>query len=161
MYKSILVPLDGSPTSLRGLQEAIGLARVHHARLRLLHVVDDYPLLVQAWAAGDAFDQVRAIWREQGQALLDKARTQVDAAGVPCDVVLLEVGSYRVAQAVVTEAADAGCDLIVMGTHGRRGVDRLLLGSDAEAVLKTSTVPVLLLRAEASDDAKSGNATAA
>ena len=146
MYQKILVPLDGSATSQRGLQEAIDLARVHRARLLLLHVVDDYPLLMAATAGGAAFDEIRGVWRRQGGELLAAARQRAEAAGVQAETVLREATALRAAQAIVKECADAGCDLIVMGTHGRRGFDRLMLGSDAQAVLNDSTVPVLLVR---------------
>lgn len=148
MYNKILVPLDGSATARRGLREAIGLAQVHGARLLLLHVVDDYPLLIEASASAAAFDQVRDAMRRQGEAVLAEALTTAEAAGVEAEKLLREVTAYRVAQAIVEESRRAACDLIVMGTHGRRGISRLMLGSDAEAVLKSSSVPVLLVRDE-------------
>lgn len=148
MYKRILVPVDGSTTARRGLREAIGLAQVHGARLLLLHVVDDYPLLIEASASAAAFDQVRDAMRRQGETVLAEALATATAAGVEAEKLLREVTAYRVAQAIVEESRQAACDLIVMGTHGRRGISRLMLGSDAESVLKSSSVPVLLVRDE-------------
>lgn len=148
MYKKILVPIDGSDTSLRGLREAIALAKVHHAMLRLLHVVDDYPLLLQATSEPHHFAQLRQRIREQGQALLEQARAQAAEAGVEAETALRESSAARVSQAITEDAAEAACDLIVIGTHGRRGLDRYLLGSNAEAVARTSPVGVLLVRGQ-------------
>lgn len=149
MYKKILVPVDGSETSRRGLQEAIGLALVDGSTLRLLHVLDDYPLLLESAAAPTAFEPVRREMRAQGEALLNEALAATQQAGVQAKTVLREGAALRVAQAIVHESTEAGCDLIVMGTHGRRGIDRLVVGSDAEAVIRTSNVPVLLVKATA------------
>lgn len=146
MYPRILVPLDGSPTAQRGLREAIALARVHRSRLVLLHVLDDYPMLVESAFAAEAFEHLRISMRQQGERLLVDALAAATQAGVTAETRLREISVYRVAPAIVHECAEAGCDLIVMGTHGRRGFNRLLLGSDAETVLKTSRVPVLLVR---------------
>lgn len=146
MYKKILVPLDGSPTAERGLQEAIGLALVHHARLHLLHVIDMYPVMIEVSGAAVAFDTMREELKAQGQAILDKAQRTAEAAGVATSASLSEVTAYRASTAIVETAKAEGCDLIVMGTHGRRGFSRALLGSDAEAVVRTAEVPVLLVR---------------
>jgi nucleotide-binding universal stress UspA family protein len=148
MYDKILVPLDGSDTSLRGLREAIGLARVHGALLHLLHVVDDYPLLLQSASEPHHFEQLRQRIREQGRRLLDEAEAETRAAGVRCESALIETPSSRVSQAITEEAQGVGCQLIVIGTHGRRGLDRYLLGSNAEAVARSSPVAVLLVRGE-------------
>ena len=149
MYQRILVPLDGSPTAERGLQEAIGLARAHQARLLLLHVLDEYPLLLEASSAAVAFEQVRDVMRAQGEVVLARARASAQAAGVQVDTELRETTASRVAETIVQATRDAGCDLIVMGTHGRRGLQHLMLGSDAEAVAKSSPVPVMLVRGTA------------
>jgi len=95
MYKRILVPLDGSTTARRGLREAIGLAQVHGARLLLLHVVDDYPLLIEASASAAAFDQVRDAMRRQGENLLAEALATAQAAGVEAEKRLREVTAWR------------------------------------------------------------------
>jgi nucleotide-binding universal stress UspA family protein len=148
MYDRILVPLDGSDTGTRGLREAIGLARANGARLHLLHVIDDYPLLLQSGSEPHHFEQMRQRLRQEGQRLLDQAQATVQAAGLGCEAVLRETASERVSQAIIDEAKDAGCELIVIGTHGRRGLDRYLLGSNAEAVARSSPVSVLLVRGD-------------
>lgn len=149
MYRTLLVPLDGSDTSRRGLREAIALARVHGARLHLLHVIDDYPLLLQASSQPHQFDQLRRSLREQGEQWLRQAQAAAAEAGVDADTALRETSSSRVSEAITEEARQAGCDLIVIGTHGRRGLDRYLLGSNAEAVARTAPVGVLLVRGDA------------
>jgi nucleotide-binding universal stress UspA family protein len=153
VYHRILVPIDGSPTAERGLREAIALAAEQKARLYLLNVVDDYPIVVQMSSATRFEQTERARMRmssllEFGEALLNKAQRTATDAGVPADTLLREGTHGRVADVIVEEAAKAGCDLIVMGTHGRRGFSRLMMGSDAELVVRTSPVPVLLVRQE-------------
>jgi nucleotide-binding universal stress UspA family protein len=145
MYPKILVPVDGSTASVRALQEAVELARRLESTLVLLHVADTYPLLLSK-ASQDGFDEARELLLRQAQALLDTSRRAVDQAGVPCEAVLREVMSSRVASAILEEAYRRQCALIVMGMHGRNGRTRLPLGSDAEHVLQAATVPVLLVR---------------
>lgn len=147
MYQHILVPIDGSATAERGLQEAIRLAADLKARLHLLHVVDGaaYPLFVDLTPASllqETLDRLH----EYGQGLLASARTAAGKQNVEADSTLVEVLQGMVADAIVETARRKACDLIVMGTHGRRGWQRLALGSDAEQVARTSPVPVLLVR---------------
>lgn len=145
MYRKILVPLDGSATSARGLEEAVGLARTAKATLLLLHVVDAYPLAVEM-ATAETWELVLEGLRKHGRALLDRARQTAADHGVTAEERLLEFPAGRVADAIVGEARSAGCDLIVMGTHGRRGFSHLMIGSDAERVVRDSPLPVLLVR---------------
>jgi nucleotide-binding universal stress UspA family protein len=145
MYSKILVPIDGSPTAERGLREALALAAPLGAKLVLLNVVDDYPILLDMGSAL-AFEETRRALLKLGEEVLDRARRQAAEADVPCECVLREVTSLRASDAIVDEAAARKCDLIVMGTHGRRGFNRLAMGSDAEIVVRESPVPVLLVR---------------
>jgi nucleotide-binding universal stress UspA family protein len=145
-YRRIVVAVDGSPASGKGLREAIRLAKAEGAQLCLLHVVDEYP----AYAALDGMatapvDLVPAL-REGGKKVLAKAKALAQKAGVPATTVLRE-GLGPAAYPIVREAKKLRADLIVVGTHGRRGVRRLVMGSDAEQVVRTSSVPVLLVRA--------------
>jgi nucleotide-binding universal stress UspA family protein len=151
MYHRVLVPLDGSATSDRGLQEAIGLSREEKAELILLHVVDDSTMVAEMSASMTVEQTERARarldrLREHGTELLAAAEATVVQAGLPVRTVLREVTEGRIGEIVVAEAQSAACDLIVMGTHGRRGFSRLVLGSAAELVVRASTVPVLLVR---------------
>ena len=145
MYQSILVPLDGSAPSQRGLQQALGLARAFGARLLLLHVIDDFPQHLEL-APAEAWQRALQRLRERGEELLQAAAGLAAEAGVPADTRLVEIGERSVGDAIVEQARVSPCQLIVMGTHGRRGLQRLAMGSDAEVVLRTSPVPVLLVR---------------
>ena len=149
MYRRLLVPLDCSATSARGLREAAGLAKSQGARLRLLNVLDERFFV----AAGEGYpmsniDQLIASLRAEGQKALDAASKAADKQGVKADTILIESGGRPVSDVILDEARKWRADLIVMGTHGRRGVNRMLLGSDAERVLRNAPVPVLLVRAE-------------
>jgi nucleotide-binding universal stress UspA family protein len=145
IYKHLLVPLDGSPTADRGLQEAIRLAGDLDSKLRLLHVIDDFPMLAEI-STISSFEAGLQKVREYGESVLSRALAQATAADVDAETVLREVTQGRIADVVTDEAAKASCDLIVMGTHGRRGLSRLALGSDADRVARSSPVPVLLVR---------------
>ena len=146
MYQRILVPLDGSPTSNCGLTEAMKLAKLTGAHLRLLHVVDEMPFIISAEGYGAMTTDVLALLREAGEKILQQARTLVKDNGIPVDTVLFDSFGGRVCDRVVEQVKEWHADLVVLGTHGRRGVRRMLLGSDAEQVLRTSPVPVLLVR---------------
>lgn len=147
MYSHILVPVDGSPTSMAGLDEAVKLALRLGARIRLMHVVDEMPLAVSAEGFGAMSGDLLTMLREAGEQVLEQARVRVAAAGVPVDVVLFDSLRGRLSDHVVAQARDWPAELIVIGTHGRRGVGRMVLGSDAEQVLRQAPVPVLLVRA--------------
>lgn len=148
MYQRILVPTDGSATSEKGLAEAIALAKLSGGRIRLVHVVDAMSVAMGADGFASYSAEVLPLLREAGTEILRRARERVQDAGVTVDVTLREVLAGRVADQVIEEATAWPADLIVIGTHGRRGVRRLVLGSDAEQVLRVSSVPVLLVRGE-------------
>jgi nucleotide-binding universal stress UspA family protein len=148
MYHRLLVPLDGSAPSERGLHEAIRLAADQKATLFLLHVLDDYPMLSEGTSAR-SYEATLNRMRRHGSELLAKANDAAAEAGIHAKTVLREVSPATVADAILDEAVKLGCDLIVMGTHGRRGVSRLTMGSEAELVVRMSPVPVLLVRKEA------------
>ncbi len=147
MYQRILVPHDGSATSSRGLNEAIQLARLSGGRLRLIHMVDD--LLYASGFESSAIytTDVVPLMRAAGEKILQEGKARADQAGVPAETLLLEGVAPRLADVVDDQVRDWGADLIVIGTHGRRGVGRLLMGSDAEQIARTARVPVLLVRA--------------
>lgn len=145
MYRKILVPLDGSPTAARGLEEAVGLARVTGSSLALLHVMDVFPFSMDV-ANAQAWELLIESLRTHGRSLLDQARAVAGQHGVAASDKMVEFPSARVADVIVDEAREQGCDLIVMGTHGRRGFKHAMLGSDVERVLRISPVPVLVVR---------------
>jgi nucleotide-binding universal stress UspA family protein len=145
MYKQIICPVDGSATSNNGMHEAIKLAKDHNAKLRFLHIIDTYfPILD---VTGDLnVIYIDEILRKNGKKVLKKAEDAAHKAGVNADSKVLEAIGGRVSKFVVSEAEEWPADLIVMGTHGLRGIERLVMGSDAETVARTSPVPVLLVR---------------
>ncbi|VTU36363.1 Putative universal stress protein [Variovorax sp. PBS-H4] len=147
MYQRILVPVDGSSTSNRGLDEAARLAKLTQGRMRLIHVVDELSFALAMDAhSGFAGDWLKVL-RENGARILDESRATVEAAGIEVETSLCDTFSGSVHEKVIAEAVKWGADLIVLGTHGRRGVGRLVLGSSAEHILRYAPVPVLLVRA--------------
>ena len=147
MYQRILVPVDGSPTADAGLSEAIRLARLTGGQLRLLHVIDPVPFVFNGEGYGAMASDVLAFLRDAGQRVLEDARSRVVREGVAADTAISDSFGERLSERVAEQAREWKADLIVIGTHGRRGVSRALLGSDAEQVLRTAPVPVLLVRA--------------
>jgi nucleotide-binding universal stress UspA family protein len=148
MYRRILVPVDGSHTSMRGLEEAIRLAKDQGARLRLVHVVEEY-VVVQGTGvdgAGLYVSELIESLQAEGKKIVASAIALANKRGVKTDASTFESFTNRSSDYIIREAKKWHADLIVMGTHGRRGVNRLVLGSDAEIVVRTSPVPVLLVR---------------
>ena len=154
MYQRILVPVDGSATSSRGLDEAIKLAKLTGAELRLVHVVDVLTFATGFEPYGVYASDVIPIMREAGWKILNQAMTHVCEQGVKVDGKLFDSLAHRVSDTVVEQAKTWAADLIVIGTHGRRGMKRLVLGSDAEQILRMATVPVLLVRSTEVTDEK-------
>lgn len=148
MYQRILVPVDGSPTAQLGLAEAIRLAQMSGGQLRLLHVIDELSIVMGMAPYATPQEDLFSAMREQGEAVLAQAREQAVSQQVAADVVLLESFGGRLADQVVAQAKSWPADLIVLGTHGRRGIGRMVLGSDAEQVLRNAPVPVLLVRGQ-------------
>lgn len=156
MYKIILVPVDGSATARRAVSEAAGLAKLCGARVRLLHVID-MTAYVHGYELPEVYiSQTRPLVLESCAALLADCKAELTAAGVVSDTEVWECLGSRVSDVIIERAAACAADLIILGTHGRRGVNRLLMGSDAEMVVRTSPVPVLLVRvaADAAESAK-------
>jgi len=146
MYGRILVPVDGSACAAQALAQAIALARLTQGRIRLVHVIDEPMVAIGVDAALGASGDLVSIVREAAQRVVADARATVMAAGIPVDDVMLDTFDGRVCDLVAAAAGQWPADLLVIGTHGRRGVDRFLLGSDAEQILRLSPVPVLLVR---------------
>lgn len=153
MFRRILVPVDGSPCANRGLRAAIDLARDQKAAVVLLHVVDE-TVVAQSLAAVDyvpegGIEALVGALRQAGKKILARAEATLAKAGIPATSVLGETMGQPVADAIVAHARKARADVIVLGTHGRRGLARVVMGSDAEGVVRMSPVPVLLVRAPA------------
>jgi nucleotide-binding universal stress UspA family protein len=147
MFKKILVPVDGSRTAAAGLREAIRLAQQNDgAVVRLLHVMEPLPAMQGMETLIEK--QVIKNLRQFGDRVLKEAKAQVESAGVRAETALRRIATGRAAPAIVAEAARWKADAIVMGTHGRRGISRLVMGSDAEEVVRSAPAPVLLIRSD-------------
>lgn len=147
MYKQILVPVDGSDTSNLALKEAIKLAKEQQAALRLIHVVDETTVYMMAETPYPIADYLKMM-REAGQKVLSTCAMTAQEAGIKVDtkLVVIESLTQRICDAINEEAKRWSADLVVIGTHGRRGFNHLLLGSVAEGVIRLATKPVLICR---------------
>lgn len=144
MFLRILVAIDGSPTSTKALVAALQLARESGGRVRLVHSFDELSYLTGYEISTDVLQQCRGYAEKVLQEGLEFAR----ASGVPADTKLMETPGRRLGDQVAEEARRFEADLIVVGTHGRRGIGRVLLGSGAEQVIRLAPVPVLAVRGE-------------
>jgi nucleotide-binding universal stress UspA family protein len=147
MYKRILVATDGSTLSRKAVKEAIALAASVEAALVVLNVVPRYPMSYFEGGASISPEDVGRIekdWADKGQAIAEAARKSAEAAGVNAKAVIAR--SDLVATAILSAAKKNRCDLIVMASHGRKGLSRILLGSETQQVLTHSSIPVLVLR---------------
>jgi len=145
MYRRILVALDASPASQRALREALRLASAGKAQVRLLHVLDAFALTLRMQSSG-APAQAYAAMRAAAKRLIARASARARAAHVKAAGRVIENLSQRVSDLILREAKDWRADLLVLGTHGRRGRTRLVLGSDAELVMRGAPVPVLVAK---------------
>jgi len=146
MFRRILIPIDGSRTAAHGLDVAIKLAKGEKAALAILHVVDNTALTYATEVVPVYMDEIIESLRKGGEKILAEAVTRARASGLKPKSVLVEEFGSPVAEVIVAQAKKQRADLIVIGTHGRRGVTRLVMGSDAEGVVRRSPVPVLLVR---------------
>ncbi|GJH32066.1 universal stress protein [Paraburkholderia hospita] len=153
MYRTILIAIDGSSSSRLALSEAVRLAASSHGIVHAIHVVDSAPLL-----SHPDLDPVQLAdaMRKCGRSALDEAEQMCAAAGVTCHAELVEPVAFSddVASIVHSRAQQVHADLVVMGTHGRRGMRRLFLGSVAEHFLRISMCPVLVLRDNESQESQ-------
>jgi nucleotide-binding universal stress UspA family protein len=145
MFRKILMPIDGSRTAARGLDVAIKLAKGQKAALVILHVLD-VRLVSGSEVVSVYLDEIIKSLRVLGEKILARAVARARASGLTPGSVLVEEFGRPVAHVIVAQARKLRADVIVLGTHGRRGVTRLLMGSDAEGVVRRSPVPVLLVR---------------
>jgi nucleotide-binding universal stress UspA family protein len=150
MYSRILVATDGSETSQLAIEQAARLAKDQHAQLRIVHVIEQSRLAFAA--AGPVAVDLEGILqalRKSGHEALERGRAIAQQQGVQADAAIIgdDAVDDRVAVVLADEARRWKADLIVLGTHGRRGINHLLMGSVAEAVARIAPVHVLLIRA--------------
>lgn len=143
VYETILIPTDGSDGTERAIEHAIDLAETYGATVHVLYVVDtSYPY-------GDfdvSFDWNAVVeeLRGEGERAVSGVIDSIEAAGVEAVAAIRE--SENVPRAILAYADEAGVDMIVMGTHGRTGLNRVILGSVTERVVRTSRIPVLTVQ---------------
>lgn len=142
IFKKILVPIDGSDPSDRAMRMALDLTRDALGTVRFVHVIDDKLYLTSEALTAD----LRSYAYESAKQLLQTAMDTAAAMGVNAESRVVDKPRQRLGESVADEAAEWGADLVVVGSHGRRGLGRLLLGSGAEQVIRLSGVPVLVVR---------------
>jgi len=141
LYEKVLVPTDGSAASRRAIEQAVALAAEHGATIHAVYVVNtaSYASL----PTESSWDGVAEMLESEGESALDEVAELAAERDVSVERVFLDGSPSR---EIIRYAEEVGCDLVVMGTHGRGGIDRLLLGSVAERVVRSSNVPVLTVR---------------
>ncbi|MES2189909.1 MAG: universal stress protein [Pseudomonadota bacterium] len=147
MYKRILIATDGSALSRKAVSGGIELATLMGAELTVLKVVPRYPVSYFEGGASISSSQVAATekqWADAASAVVQLVKTNAEAQGLKARAVT-KVSDF-VAESIISVAKKHKCDLIVMASHGRKGVKRLLMGSETQHVLTHSTIPVLVLR---------------
>jgi nucleotide-binding universal stress UspA family protein len=148
MYKRILVPVDGSDTSKKALDAALQMARDNDGIVRIVHLVDELAYLSGYDLYGGYSGELIKMMREAGTSILQESLAKAQAANVSADTAILEKFGERLGETVAEAARQYKADLVVVGTHGRRGVGRALLGSGAEQIIRLAPVPVLVVRGE-------------
>jgi nucleotide-binding universal stress UspA family protein len=145
MFKHILLPTDGSPLSEAAVEKGIDFAKSIHARVTGLCVVPkEYPSYYEAEIPGSFREQAEAECKANAKVHLSALRKVAQGAEVACDVAMETTDQPY--EAIVNVAEQKGCDLIMMASHGRRGVGALLIGSETQKVLTHSKIPVLVYR---------------
>ncbi|HNI84683.1 MAG: universal stress protein [Rubrivivax sp.] len=145
MYKHILVPVDGSTASMAAIDKAAGLARAYGVPVTAIFVIDPYPFTGVGADFAYGQDQYLNAARAEAGAAIEAANQRLQAAGVQVDSRVVE--SHAVWRGILEAAGAVGADLIVMGSHGRRGLEKLVLGSVAQSVLSHTKIDALVVRA--------------
>lgn len=145
MFKHILLPTDGSPLSEQAIQQSVSLARTLGAKVTGLYVIPEYhTVTLQAEMLTDTSEDFAKFGLTQARKFLDVIEQEAKAAGVPFTAA--HATSDHPYEAIIQAANDHGCDLITMASHGRKGIQGLLIGSETQKVLVHSTIPVLVYR---------------
>ena len=152
MFKRILIPVDGSDTSNKALIAGLQMARETSAIVHLVHAVNEMAYLGSIDPYGTYSVDLASMMRECGTKVLTDAMAIAQSAGIQASQAMLDKPGQRLGESVAAAAKLWGADLIVTGSHGRRGVGRVLLGSGAEQILRMAPVPVLVIRNAAPED---------
>lgn len=153
MYRRILVAVDGSPTSNKAISAALEMAAYSGEKsvLRLVHVLDQTAYLVGSDPFGGQYGAVINAMREAGQKILAEGLAMIQSGGFHADTVLVDRLGAHLAETVAAQAKEWMASLVVVGTHGRRGIGRVLLGSGAEQIIRMAPCPVLVIRSDEPD----------
>ncbi|ATF84180.1 MULTISPECIES: universal stress protein [Burkholderia] len=151
MYRTIMTAVDGSECSMRALEEAIRMARLTRGRLLAVHVIDKAQIFLYAGCDDPA--GLLAALRKAGHDILALSQAAMREAGIDGEVIAIETHDIGedVPSCLQRQADTLGVDLVVLGTHGRRGLSRAVLGSVAERFVRTSRLPVIVTRAARDD----------
>ena len=144
MFKKLLVPVDGSPTSRAALLTAIDMAKLFGASMVVVSVYDPFPFIVAGPDYGYAQVQYGDAVKAETGAVVKEARELAEAVGLNVEVQVIDAA--KTWRAILDVATSSKADLIVMGSHGRSGLDRLVMGSVAHSVLQHATLPVMVVR---------------
>ena len=143
MFKHILVPVDGSATALAAVTNALALAKAFESEVTAVYVIDPYPFTGVGADFAYGQEQYLTAATAEANAAVDAVAAQMDEAGVKVQKRVVEASSAS--RGILEAAKTEGADLIVMGSHGRRGLEKLVLGSVAQRVLSGATLPVLVV----------------
>jgi len=147
MYDKILVPIDGSSTANAAVAHAQSIAELCNSQVRIFHALDFFEYTNGFERPSIYSRQVMPAMIASGRAILNAAQQAFTGSGIVVESHLEQCSGQRAAQLIVRQSQLWGASLIIMGTHGRRGFNRLLMGSDAELVVRSATMPVLLIKA--------------
>lgn len=142
MYRHILIPTDGSDLAEHGVAHGIALAKSLGAKVSVIFVLEPFSELTGRFL--EAVARYAELRKEQATIVLDRAANAAKEAGISCETIQVENGQPH--QAIIAAAEDKGCDLIVMSSHGRSGLSKLLIGSVTNRVLAHAKIPVLVCR---------------
>jgi nucleotide-binding universal stress UspA family protein len=142
MYRHILIPTDGSDLAEHGVAHGLALAKSLGAKVSVIFVLEPFSELTGRFL--EAVARYAELRKEQATSVLDRAANAAKEAGISCETIQVESGQPH--QAIIAAAEDKGCDLIVMSSHGRSGLSKLLIGSVTNRVLAHAKIPVLICR---------------
>ncbi|MBY4595568.1 universal stress protein [Ottowia caeni] len=149
MFKHILIPVDGSPTAMAAVDKAAGLAKAFGSAVTAVYVIDPYPFTGVGADFAYGQDQYLSAATAEANSAIDAARERLAGAGIQAEVRVVE--SHAVWRGILEAAENAGADLVVMGSHGRRGLEKLVLGSVTQSVLSHAKVNTLVVRGETTE----------
>lgn len=149
MFKHILVPVDGSAAALAAVDKALGLAKAFESSITIIYVIDPYPFTGVGADFAYGQDQYLTAATAEANTAIEAAGARVAAGGMHAESRVIE--SHAIWRGILEAAETTGADLIVMGSHGRRGLEKLVLGSVTQSVLSHSKVTTLVVRSDAKE----------